>query len=132
MANSFGEFLFSQSWVRIIRSLLLSSQGRSHRELVDLTELSPAGVQDVLRRLKEVKVVKQQPQGNRIIYSLVLEDQQIALLDELITYENNFLIKQRAKEYSRRYPETTGWIDETIETWRLGKKSLNKKPRDTT
>ncbi|MCB0358100.1 MAG: helix-turn-helix transcriptional regulator [Bdellovibrionales bacterium] len=110
--SALSRFLMQQSWARVLRPL--TAHSRSVRELVDLTGMSPAGVTDVLRRLRESGVVTATPIGKELRYSLALDAEERSRLQAFVADEVDRRLHQRARLLSGRREEVVGWIDETI------------------
>ena len=100
----------------MVRALYLAAGCRSLREVVELTEMSPAGVQDILRRLSAVGLVSIKVVGNRHEYSLNLNERESELLDSLCRSSAIPMIANRAKALSRKTAKAISWIDETLES----------------
>jgi len=131
MQRNFSMFLLEQNWMKVVRVLHTLRAPLCLRELVDLTGLSPAGVQDVLRRLSEQKVISSRPKANRILYTLSLNEHEKEFLEQIIKEQNKSEIKNRAKVFSKRRVNAISWIDEAVKTWRHGKGNTTL-PKTTT
>lgn len=111
--------------MKIVRALHMLSTPLCLRELVYLTGLSLAGVQDVLRRLAEQKVVRSSRKGNKILYSLDLNELEANFLNKIIKEQTKLENRKRAKIFCAKKDQAIGWIDETVRTWRKSKQKLH-------
>ena len=131
MPKHFGTFLLTHNWLKVLRAILSAEKGVSIREIIDLTELSPGGAQDVLRRLKEHNLITSTREGKRILYFLALSEKEKELLEALVSYQNESQLRDRAEIFSSRYANAVAWIDESVETWRSGKRQLRNTSIDS-
>lgn len=112
MAKSLISFLLDQPAFKVIRGLLTSPKPRHLRDLASQYELSPAGVSDIIRRLKEAGVLHEQRKGNRRYFRLVLNEQERAHFESLFSiYELN-VVRERASRYSRGAADKLADMDE--------------------
>lgn len=125
MQSPFSRFLLEQSWMKVVRVLYSLRRPSSLREIVDVSQLSPAGVLDVLRRLEEIEVVKGKKKGNRILYSLKLNEAEKEFIGQIIEQQTCATLQQRAVLFSKRYRPALSWNDQTIKAIRQGKRKLN-------
>ncbi len=117
MKVKFTYFLLQQPWARVLRVLLFSREPRSLRELAELSGVSIAGVQDVMRRFVEGDLVHSSPVGNKIFFSLDLDKEEKQSLMLLFEQHTRDVLKKRASSFSGRSKEAIGWIDETVAFW---------------
>jgi predicted transcriptional regulator len=85
--------------------------------------MSPAGVRDVLRRLKSVNVITEARIGNKCLYSFEADDLEEAFLRHAISKQSAGELQNRAQTFSARSAIATSWIEETIEMVRNAKRS---------
>lgn len=110
--------------MKVVRVLVGSHQPRCLRELVDLTGLSLAGVQDVVRRLEEKGVVKSSYVGNKRLFSPVLSKEERVLLEQALTIQTQRELSARADSYSLRREVAIDWIDQSVKVWRRGRRQI--------
>ncbi len=110
----FSNFLVSQNWMGVLKCLILFERSLSLREFVDYLEMSPAGVRDILRRLKEFNVIKEKREKNKCFYELHLNEVDKAFLKNVINKQSIQHIKQRVPEFSSRVSAAYSWNDESI------------------
>jgi DNA-binding MarR family transcriptional regulator len=91
---------------QILRGLLTSPQPRHLRELARDYKASPAGVSDVLDRLKKAGVLVEQKRGNRRLFSLRLGDQERECLHKLFREYELQRVRHRAQRINK-HPERT-------------------------
>lgn len=104
-----------QAFLSVVRGLLCSDQQPRHlRDLSNSFQLSPAGVSDILSRLKKLGVLIEFKKQNRIEYSLKLENQESLCLKQLFELYEETTLKQRAVRFSLRAKEKFEWIDQAF------------------
>lgn len=104
-----------------MRTLYVSKKPRGLREIADLTELSLAGVQDILRRLEEAGIISSAMNKNKREFSLVLTKQEEKLLRQAIELDTKNKLTARAKKISLRSKAAISWIDETHKSIKIAK-----------
>lgn len=124
MSGKLTEFLVNQGWMKAIYVLHRSGRARCLRELVDLTGLSPGGVQDLMRRLESNHIVQTRRSNNKLLYSLNLDKEELSLLDTIFLLEEKRKMQSRAELFSSRYEQAVGWIDETLRAVQHGRSKL--------
>jgi hypothetical protein len=87
--------------LQIVRGLLTSSRPRHLRELARDYKASPAGVSDILARLKRAGVLVEQRQGNRKLFSLRVNNQERECLDKLFQVYESQRVRQRARRINK-------------------------------
>lgn len=127
MRARFLSFAFDQPWMLLIRALHLSGKPCRLRELADLTGLSPAGVQDVLRRLAAAGVVNSRREGNRKLFELVLTPEEKTILGALVEEYASEMIRVRSTTYGDS-AAVLRWIDETVLVFRKHRRCCNDSP----
>ena len=111
--SKFGNFLFSQSWMKVISALWQVPNGLSFHELVDLTGLSVGGTQGVIRRLVKANIISSERIGNRVLYSLQLSSREEQLIGILVNQERQRLLQKRQQFISLSALDSVNWIDDT-------------------
>jgi DNA-binding MarR family transcriptional regulator len=112
MAHSLLQYLADQPLMTIVRALLHSSDPRHLRDLANQHSISPAGVSDILRRLKQLGVLKEYKRGNRRCVALDISDHERSILTNLFSAYQVAALERRAKTFSRRALKKFIWIDE--------------------
>ncbi len=128
MADHLIQFLANQTWMKVLRVLVMSDRPKCLREIVDLSGISLGGVQDVLRRLEESQVIVGKRDSNKILFSLSVSQAETKMLREIVNVALRTELQSRAERYSKKREKIIGWIDETVSTWQRGRRQL----RDTT
>lgn len=111
----------TQPWAKVLRILLFSRQPRSLREIADLAEMSPSGVQDVLRRFKEAELISATRSGNKILFVQQLGEDELLQLQCMFNEHDHLELQKRAEVFSNRSTPAIAWIDETLEFLRQAK-----------
>lgn len=111
--------------MQVVRVLFLSKHEKTLRELVDLTGLSPGGIQDALRRLRTEKIIKTKRKGNKLFCKLVISESEQEILGKIFSECASQEIKIRALKLSKNFESTIGWIDQTAQTYQQLKKVDN-------
>lgn len=124
MTSNFTTFLLDQAWVKVIRVLLASDQKRSFRELVDLSGLSLAGVQDVVRRLSQQGVIFPRREKNKLFFSLVLTDPEKEFLRNALAEATHRELRVRSVQYSKNRQQAVDWIDPQLRIWQAARKLI--------
>lgn len=117
--------LTNQGWMRVLESLRLVDKPCSLRELAALTDMSPAGMSDILARLESAQVVSKERIKNRHCYSLRLSAAELELLDHIIAMRIRRDLHLSAEELSSQCEKLLGWIDETVHSIRYAKEHLD-------
>lgn len=101
MSSSLITYLAEGLQFQILRGLLTSSCPRHLRELAREYGASPVGVSDIIDRLKKAKVLVEERQGNRRLFSLrIAEDERSCLSDLFKLYELR-RVRKRADRINR-------------------------------
>jgi len=114
MVSKFSKFLIKQPWARVLKSLVLSNDGLCLREIAEFSDVSVAGVQDVLRRFTESEMVTMSRSGNKKLFSLCLNSKEFSMLESLFLEERREIVARRAEKFSSKKKEAIDWIDETV------------------
>lgn len=114
MTHNLTKFILSLSWAKVCSALVLAKRPLCLRELVDLSGLSLAGVQDVVRRLTEQNILSKEKQGNKVLFSLSLNKTEQKFLNQLIEINSSEHLLERSVVISKRKKNAIDWIDETI------------------
>lgn len=120
--SSLVTFLGELPIFRVLRSLMVCTKPRHLREIARLSDLSPSGVLDILRRLKDLKVLAQSRSKNRICYQLNIKANENAWLTEFLTNYERALIASRATQFNRIARKRLKWMDEAHGFYRQRKK----------
>jgi DNA-binding Lrp family transcriptional regulator len=86
----------------IVRGLLTSSRPRHLRELARDYGASPAGVSDIVDRLKGAGVLAEHREGNRRLFSLRISDEDRECLTKLFKVYELQRVRHRAQRANRR------------------------------
>jgi hypothetical protein len=129
MDNSLIKYLTDQPFMTVVRGLMCSSQPRHIRDLATRYRLSPAGVSDIIRRLKILGVLKESAHKNRKCFSLILSDAERRCLKMWLTCYDDLILKQRAIRFSRGAKEKLAWMDQSYCEYRSIKSRLQKNSR---
>ena len=128
MPQSLITYLGSQPIFALLRGLALAPSPRHLRELARAYSLSPAGVTDILRRLKSLGVLKEARQGNKRFFSLALTLEEQRFLDGIFKGYEQQLIAERVARFSKEAPERLQWMDEAYQFF----KEVKDERRDPT
>lgn len=109
--------------MKVLRGLFFSSEPRHVRELARDYELSPGGVADILRRLRELGLVKDHRVKNRKGYTLHTSDAETHLLEKLFTLYEQELIARRVPDLEKGAHEKLRWMDEAYRFYKSVKQS---------
>lgn len=125
MAPSVVAYLAEGLQFQILRGLLTSPRPRHLRELAREYGASPAGVSDVISRLKKAKVLVEERRGNRRLFSLRIAEDERACLSELFKLYELGRVRQRAQRLNRdsaRMIAKLSDMDEMYSFYRKGKR----------
>lgn len=101
MDSSLISYLAEGLQFQILRGLLTSPRPRHLRELAREYAASPAGVSDILSRLKKAQVLVEQRQGNRRLFRLRLGEQERECICNLFKLYELQRVRQRARRMNR-------------------------------
>jgi|GEM_PF-1402110 len=101
MDSSLIAYLAEGLQFQILRGLLTSPRPRHLRELAREYRASPAGVSDIISRLKKAKVLVEERQGNRRLFSLRIAEDERACLSEFYKLYELRRVRQRADRINR-------------------------------
>lgn len=118
MKSSLIEYVAAQPLMRVIKSLLETTQPRHIRDLASQHALSPAGVSDIVRRLKAAGALKERRIGNRRCVSLNICSEEMECMRLFFTVLENTLLEKRAKTFSRTAAKKLEWMEEASEFYR--------------
>ena len=118
MQNSLISYLAKQPMLLIIRGLMTSQQPRHLRDLATQYKLSPAGVSDILRRLKETGFLKEEKQGNRRCVSLQMTEEERDCLTRLFSVYEMAAVRQRAAKFGKNAATKLKGMDEMYSFYR--------------
>ena len=112
MRNSLISYLAEEPMLLIIRGLMTSPQPRHLRDLATQYKLSPAGVSDILRRLKETGFLKEEKQGNRRCISLQITDEERDCMMQFFSVHEMAVVHRRAASLGKNAATKLKGIDE--------------------
>lgn len=107
----------------IVRGLLTSEQPRHLRDLARDYGASPAGVSDVLARLKRAGVLVEQRVENRRVFSLCVSDEDRECLNRLFKVYELQRVRQRAQRANRRSGRMSAKLQDMDEMYCFYKKA---------
>ena len=116
------KYLGSQPVMRVVRGLMLSPRPRHIRDLAAQYSFSPAGVSDILRRLRRTGLLKEVREGNRRSFSLDLPKGERDCLQMFFSIFERSLLEERVARFSRNAPEKLQWMDDAYSFYRNVKK----------
>ncbi|MCO6431017.1 MAG: helix-turn-helix transcriptional regulator [Deltaproteobacteria bacterium] len=119
---SLADFLLTQPLFKVLASLLRNREPRHLREIAADTGVSPAGLSDILRRLKKVGLLNEDRRGNRRYLSLKstpLEQDSFRFLAKQSEAE---WLERRSLGFSKVAKERFQWMDDTYRAYRRIKK----------
>ena len=125
MDSSLIAYLAEGLQFQILRGLLTSPRPRHLRELAREYGASPAGVSDIISRLKKAKALVEERQGNRRLFSLRIAEDERACLSELFKLYELRRVRQRADRMNRdsaRLVAKLRDMDEMYSFYRKGKR----------
>lgn len=105
--------------------MMHSSRPRHIRELASQYKLSPAGVSDIIRRLKEAGVLTESRQANRRKLSLKLSKLEHECLSSFFLIQQNIKLKERAARFSKNAAKKLLWMDEAYQFYHKLKRDRN-------
>ncbi len=111
---------------KIIRGLFPGGVPRHIRDLARDYAASPAGVADVINRLKDAGVVMETRQGNRRLISLKMSERERESLESLFAVYESQRVRTRAKRINRhpdRIANKLKDMDEMYEFYRTTKRT---------
>ena len=106
------DYVGEQPLMRVLAAFLKTSRPRYLRELVVCCRLSPGGVADILRRLHSLGILEQSKFRNRKYYSLQVDNEERAALNELFSLVERLHLQERAKIFSKTARSKLAWMDE--------------------
>jgi DNA-binding GntR family transcriptional regulator len=110
---------------KIVRGLLSGGVPRHLRDLARAYAASPAGVADVINRLKDAGVVIETRQGNRRLISLKMSERERESLASLFAVYECQRVRTRARRINRhpdRIANKLKDMDEMYEFYRIAKR----------
>ncbi|NDC38394.1 MAG: hypothetical protein EBZ48_10125 [Proteobacteria bacterium] len=113
MPSALIHHLCDQPTLQIIRRLLLSPEQPHLRDLAKNSSLSPAGVSDILRRLKALGVLTEKRIGNRRCLGLNISAEERDCLSALFREYERASLQRRAARFSQTAAEKLQWMDQT-------------------
>jgi DNA-binding GntR family transcriptional regulator len=127
MEHLLVSYLAQDLTFKIIRGLFSGGAPRHLRDLARDYAASPAGVADVIKRLKDAGVVVETRQGNRRLISLKISEREHESLASLFAVYEAHLVRTRAKRINRhpdRVANKLADMDEMYEFYRTAKQRL--------
>jgi DNA-binding IclR family transcriptional regulator len=114
MKNSLASYLGQQPLFKVLRGLRMHKAPIHLRGLAHRYELSPAGVTDILNRLRALGVLQESKRGNRRYFSLTLSADDQQFIDQFIALNEQQLISQRVERLQQRASEKLTWMDDAF------------------
>ena len=111
MPSSLILFLAEQPTFKIIRGLLACGRSRHLRDLASQYHLSPAGVSDIIRRLKSAGALREERKGNRRYFRLHLNAQEQRCFVNLLSLYEFELVRERAPRLGKGAAEKLAGMD---------------------
>lgn len=108
--------------MHLLRILSLSDRPRHLRDLADRCALSPAGVSDILRRLRQIGALKEKRLSNKRYFVLDMPPLELECLKRFFTDVDKSVLQARAKRYSRHAVKKLQWMDDAYKFYRDIKK----------
>ncbi len=112
--------------LQILRGLLTSPRPRHLRELARDYNASPAGVSDVLDRLKKAAVLVEQRRGNRRLFSLRVGEQERECLHKLFREYELQRVRHRAKRLNKHPEKIAARLQDMDEMYAFYRKTKNR------
>lgn len=109
--------------MRLLRGLIIGDGPRHLRELADTYALSPAGVSDIIRRLRQIGVLKEARVRNKRYFTLNLSSHEHECLKRFFADVDKSVLESRAKRFSRNAAQKLQWMDDAYKFYRNIKKS---------
>jgi len=125
MEHLLVSYLAQDLTLKIVRGLFSAGAPRHLRDLARDYAASPAGVADVINRLKDAGVVAETKQGNRRLISLKMSEREREALASLFAVYESQLVRTRAKRINRqpdRIANKFKDMDEMYEFYRTAKR----------
>jgi DNA-binding MarR family transcriptional regulator len=127
-APSLVRLLSAQPFMQVVRGLLMSPAPRHLRDLAAQYGYSPAGVSDIVRRLKDAGVLTEKRTGNRLYLSLELSTEERESLMEFFTCADNSRLRERATRLGEHAADKLAWMDEAFQFHRSLKRQVSHDP----
>lgn len=114
MSLSLTTYLAQQPFFKVLRGLRMHKEPIHLRGLASRYQLSPAGVTDILQRLRTLGILQESALGNRRYFSLTLMPDDRQFLDQFIALNEKHMISLRVERLQRRAAEKLTWMDEAF------------------
>ena len=111
---------------QILRGLLTSARPRHLRELARDYGASPAGVTDVINRLKRANVLVEERLGNRRLFSLKLSEQDRECLGRFFRNYELQRVRQRAQRVNRNSEKIIAKLSDMDEMYSFYKRAKGR------
>lgn len=124
MEHLLVSYLAQDLTFKIVRGLFSGGAPRHLRDLARDYAASPAGVADVIKRLRDAGVVIETRQGNRRLINLKMSERERESLASLFAVYESQLVRTRAKRMNRhpdRIANKLKDMDEMYEFYRAAK-----------
>ena len=126
MSSSLVSHIAQGLSLKVIRGLLTSSRPRHLRELARDYGASPAGLSDILDRLKNVGVLDETREGNRRLFSLrISEEDRECLMNLFKVYELQW-VRERAARMNRRAEKMIAKLNDMDEMYSIYRKAKRR------
>ena len=123
-------FLAEKPVFKIIRGLLTSSAPRHLRDLASQYNLSPAGVSDILGRLKSAGVLAEKRRGNRKYFRLRISDSERECLSDFFSVYELELVRKRVPHYDLIAAARLAEMDEAYIFYKRAKRRTLDIPKE--
>ena len=125
MDEVFVNFLFSQSWVRVVAVLVRLNRPCSMREIIDFAEMSPGGVKYLLERLEAAQIINSQKAGNKKLFSISQDSETYSFVLKILAFRSQHQVCLRAAEYCKKSKDVLNWIDKTVKGLKVAKRNIS-------
>ena len=125
MDEAFINFLYSQSWMRVVSVLVRLNRPCCMRELIDLTGMSPGGMKYLLKGLEDAQIISSQRSKNKKLFSISPDSEMCRFVRNLLDYKIEHQLRLRSSDYSARYENVLFWIDVTIKGLKVAKRNIS-------
>ena len=109
-----ASYLGQQPLLKVLRGLRMHKEPIHLRGLAHRYQLSPAGVTDILNRLRALGLLQETKRGNRRYFSLILSPDDQTFIDQFIALNEKQVISQRVGRLQCRASEKLIWMDEAF------------------
>ncbi len=111
MKGSIFDYLANQAFFKVLRGLYLHRGSMHLRGLVRRYTLSPAGVADILQRLRNLGLIHESTVGNKRMVTLNLSSEDRSFIEMFIALHEKRSITRNITLYQHRAAEKLAWMD---------------------